>query len=57
MPLAFTLLAAATGYLFRRALRLTRFAAGILTGAAVLLSPAILLRDHLRQYTAAWPNA
>ena len=52
VPLAFTMLAAATGYLFGRELRLTRYATGILTGAAVLLSPAMLVRDDLKQYTA-----
>jgi hypothetical protein len=52
IPLAFAMLAAATGYLFGRELRLTRFATGILTGAAVLLSPALLVGDDLKQYTA-----
>ena len=52
VPLAFAMLAAAAGYLFGRELRLTRFATGILTGAAVLLSPAMLIRDDLKQYTA-----
>ena len=52
VPLAFAMLAAAAGYLFGRELRLTRFATGILTGAAVLLSPALLVRDDLKQYTA-----
>jgi hypothetical protein len=52
VPLVFTMLAAAAGYLFGRELRLTRFVTGILTGAAVLLSPAMLLRDDLKQYTA-----
>ncbi len=52
VPLGFTMLAAAAGYLFGRELRLTRFATGILTGAAVLLAPAMLLRDDLKQYTA-----
>jgi hypothetical protein len=52
VPLAFTMLAAAAGYLFGRELRLTRFSTGILTGAAVLLSPAMLVRDDLKQYTA-----
>jgi hypothetical protein len=52
VPLGFTTLAAAAGYLFGRELRLTRFATGILTGAAVLLSPAMLVRDDLKQYTA-----
>jgi hypothetical protein len=52
VPLAFAMLAAAAGYLFGRELRLTRFATGILTGAAVLLSPVLLVRDDLKQYTA-----
>src|SRR5579872_6208645 len=52
VPLAFAMLAAAAGYLFGRELRLTRFATGILTGAAVLLAPAMLVRDDLKQYTA-----
>jgi hypothetical protein len=52
VPLAFAALAAAAGYLFGRELHLTRFATGLLTGAAVLLSPAMLARDDLKQYTA-----
>ena len=48
VPLAFSMLAAAAGYLFGRELRLTRFATGILTGAAVLLSPEMLVRDDLK---------
>jgi hypothetical protein len=52
VPLAFAVLAAGAGYLFGRELRLTRFATGILTGAAALLSPAMLVRDDLKQYTA-----
>jgi hypothetical protein len=52
VPLAFTMLAAATGYLFGRELRLSRFTTGILTGAAVLLSPAMLLQNDLKEYTA-----
>ena len=52
VPLAFAMLAAAAGYLFGRELRLSRFATGILTGAAVLLAPAMLVRDDLKQYTA-----
>ena len=52
VPLAFAALAAAAGYLFGRELHLTRFATGLLTGAAVLLSPAMLVRDDLKQYTA-----
>ena len=46
------MLAAAAGYLFGRELRLTPYVTGILTGAAVLLSPAMLVRDDLKQYTA-----
>ena len=52
VPLGFAALAAATGYLFGRELRLTPFVTGILTGAAALLSPAMLVRDDLKQYTA-----
>ena len=52
VPLAFAGLAAVAGYLFGRELRLTRFATGVLTGAAALLSPAMLVRDDLKQYTA-----
>ncbi|HTU76175.1 MAG TPA: hypothetical protein VMG38_21870 [Trebonia sp.] len=52
VPLAFAGLAVATGYLLGRELRLTRFLAGLLTAAAVLLSPAMLARDDLKQYTA-----
>src|SRR5215469_13023205 len=52
VPLAFAALTAAAGYLFGRELHLTRFATGLLTGAAALLSPAMLVRDDLKQYTA-----
>jgi len=52
VPLAFAMLTAATAYLFGRELRLTRFVTPILTGAAALLSPAMLVRDDLKQYTA-----
>ncbi|MBO0822625.1 MAG: hypothetical protein J2P27_02055 [Actinobacteria bacterium] len=52
VPLVFTMLAAAAGYLLGRELRLDRFITGILTGAAVLLSPAMLVHDELKQYTA-----
>jgi hypothetical protein len=52
VPLIFAGLAVAAGYLLGRELRLTRFAAGLLTAAAVLLSPAMLTRDDLKQYTA-----
>jgi hypothetical protein len=52
VPLAFAMLAAAAGYLFGRELGLGRYSTGILTGAAALLSPALLVRDDLKQYTA-----
>jgi hypothetical protein len=52
VPLAFAGLAAAAGYLFGRELGLGRYSTGILTGAAALLSPALLERNDLKQYTA-----
>ncbi|MBO0831196.1 MAG: hypothetical protein J2P28_00270 [Actinobacteria bacterium] len=52
VPLGFAMLAAAAGYLLGRELRLDRYITGILTGAAVLLVPAMLVRDDLKQYTA-----
>lgn len=52
VPLAFMMLAAAAGYFLGRELRLDRFVTGLLTGAAVLLSPAMLARDDLKEYTA-----
>jgi hypothetical protein len=52
VPLAFSMLAAAAGYLFGRELGLGRYSTGILTGAAALLSPAMLQRNDLKQYTA-----
>lgn len=52
VPLLFAMLAAAAGYLFGRELGLGRYSTGILTGAAVLLSPAMLVRNDLKQYTA-----
>ena len=52
VPLASAGLAAAVAYLLGRELRLTRYATGLLTGAAALLSPAMLIRDDLKQYTA-----
>ncbi len=52
VPLGFTILATVAGYWLGRELRLSRYLTGILTGAAVLLSPAMLLRDDLKQYTA-----
>ncbi|HYK70267.1 MAG TPA: hypothetical protein VEV45_20135 [Streptosporangiaceae bacterium] len=52
VPLAFTMLAATAGYLLGRELHLHRYVTGILTGAAVLLSPAMLVLNDLKQYTA-----
>lgn len=52
VPLAFMMLAAAAGYLFGRELGLGRHSTGILTGAAAALSPAMLVRSDLKQYTA-----
>jgi len=52
VPLGFAMLTAAAGYSFGRELGLGRFSTGILTGAAALLSPAMLERDDLKQYTA-----
>jgi hypothetical protein len=52
VPLAFAGLAAVAGYLLGRELRLGRFTTGLLTGAAILLSPAMLVHDDLKQYTA-----
>jgi len=52
VPLAFAMLTAAAGYLFGRELGLGRYSTGILTGAAALLSPALLFANDLKQYTA-----
>jgi hypothetical protein len=52
VPLGFAMLTAGAGYLFGRELGLGRFSTGILTGAAALLSPAMLERNDLKQYTA-----
>src|SRR5260221_7764759 len=52
VPLAFYALAVAVAYLLGRELRLTRFTAGLLTAAAVLLAPSMLARGDLKQYTA-----
>jgi hypothetical protein len=52
VPILFAGLAAAAAYLFGRELRLGRFTTGLLTGAAVLLSPALLAENDLKQYTA-----
>jgi hypothetical protein len=52
VPLAFYGLAVGCGYLLGRELRLTRYATGLLTAGAVLLSPTMLGRGDLKQYTA-----
>ncbi len=52
VPLVFAGLTGVAGYLFGRELRLTRYVTGLLTGAAALLAPAMLVRDDLKQYTA-----
>lgn len=52
VPLGFAGLAAAAGYFFGRELGLGRYSTGILTGAAALLVPAMLVRNDLKQYTA-----
>jgi hypothetical protein len=52
VPLAFTILAAVAAYYLGRELSLDRFVAGVLVGTAVLLVPAMLVRDDLKQYTA-----
>jgi hypothetical protein len=52
LPLGFTALTGALGYYVGRELPLPRYLGGLLTGAAVVLVPAMLLRDDLKQYTA-----
>lgn len=52
VPLIFAGLAVSAAYLLGRELRLTRFTAGLLTATAALLSPAMLVREDLKQYTA-----
>jgi hypothetical protein len=52
VPLAFCGLAAAAGYILGEELKLRRYLSGLLVGGAVLLSPAMLVRDDLKQYTA-----
>lgn len=51
VPLVFTVAAVAAAWWFGRELPLPRFTA-FLTGLAVLLVPAMLVRDDLKQYTA-----
>jgi hypothetical protein len=52
LTLAFSAGAVAVAYLLGRELRLVRYAGGVVVGAAVLLAPALLIRDDLKQYTA-----
>jgi hypothetical protein len=52
VPLIFAGLAVSAAYLLGRELGLTRFTAGLLTAAAALLSPTMLVRNDLKQYTA-----
>lgn len=56
LPLAFAALAVAAGYLLARGLgwpdRFSSVLAASLAGLSVLLVPAMLLRDDLKQYTA-----
>ena len=56
LPLAFAAFAVVPGYLLARRLdwpdRPTAVAAGLLAAIAVLLVPALLIRDDLKQYTA-----
>ena len=47
LPLAFTVGAVAAGYWFGRELRIMRYLGGLLSGMAVLLVPAMLVRDVL----------
>jgi hypothetical protein len=52
VPLAFSMAAVVVAYYLGRELGIGRAAAGFLTGVAVLLVPAMLVRDDLKQYTA-----
>lgn len=52
VPLLFCALAAMAGYVLGKELRLDRHLTGLLIGVAVLLSPAMLIRADLKQYTA-----
>src|SRR3954452_2439045 len=52
VPLIFAGLAVSAAYLLGRELGLTRFTAGLATATAALLSPAMLIRNDLKQYTA-----
>jgi hypothetical protein len=52
VPLIFAGLAVSAAYLLGRELGLTRFTAGLLTATAALLSPAMVMRNDLKQYTA-----
>ena len=52
LPLLFAAMAALAAYAFARTLRLLPFVAGGLAAGAALLSPAMLVRDDLKEYTA-----
>ena len=52
VPLAFAGAAGGAAYLAGRAARLSRVASAALLGVPVLLAPAMLVRDDLKQYTA-----
>jgi len=52
LPLAFTVAATVCAFYVGNALPLPRPWTGLLTGSAVLLVPAMLVRDDLKQYTA-----
>jgi hypothetical protein len=53
IPLAFCALACVAAYLLGHELRLSRYFTGLLMGTAVLLSPAMLGQNELKQYSAA----
>ena len=52
VALAFAGLAVLVAYYLGRELRLMRYVGGLLVGAAVLLVPAMLVQNDLKQYTA-----
>jgi hypothetical protein len=52
LPLFFSALAVVAGYVLGEELKLNRYLSGLLVGCAVLLAPAMLVRDDLKQYTA-----
>ena len=52
LPLLFCALTAVAGYALGEQLGLRRHVGGVLVGTAVLLSPSLLIRADLKQYTA-----